>query len=150
MRGSSKRVSRTHSIVCPACELGELRICGPEQSRCGSCSRVVDGGILEVLRQIVALPEAIGTHACECGHPQMRRLPDGVFHCPACGSEVLPAGSSLTLGKSSGAYRAGWIDGRYGETGSVAHNTRIVGWQEERDRLDYYRGHRGGRKASGG
>ena len=27
----------------------------------------------------------------ECGHPEMCRLPDGVFHCPACGSEVLPA-----------------------------------------------------------
>ena len=23
---------------------------------------------------------------CEYGHPEMRRLPDGVFHCPACGS----------------------------------------------------------------
>lgn len=28
-----------------------------------------------------------------CGHPEMRRLPDGVFHCPACGSEVLPIGA---------------------------------------------------------
>ncbi|HEX2183234.1 MAG TPA: hypothetical protein VHH10_13200 [Rubrobacteraceae bacterium] len=32
----------------------------------------------------------VGYHACECGHPGMRLLPDGVFHCPACGSEVLP------------------------------------------------------------
>jgi rRNA maturation endonuclease Nob1 len=30
-------------------------------------------------------------HACkECHHSEMRLLPDGVFHCPACGSEVLP------------------------------------------------------------
>jgi ribosomal protein L37AE/L43A len=28
--------------------------------------------------------------ACECGHPEMRRLPDGVYWCPACGSEVPP------------------------------------------------------------
>jgi hypothetical protein len=26
----------------------------------------------------------------------MRRLPDGVQHCPACGSEVLPIGSPLS------------------------------------------------------
>lgn len=103
MRGPSKRISRAHSIVCPACELGELRTCGPEQSRCDSCGRVVDGAILESLRQIVAL----GSHACECGHPEMRRLPDWVFHCPACGLEVLPAESGSTLANSSKAYRAG-------------------------------------------
>jgi hypothetical protein len=41
------------------------------------------------LEQIAVLPDALGAHACESGHPEMRRLPDGVFHCPACGSEVL-------------------------------------------------------------
>ncbi len=108
MRGSSKRVSRVHSIVCPACELGELQTCGPEQSRCDSCARTLDGAILQSLRQIVALPEAIGIHACECGHPEMRRLPDGIFHCPACGSEVLSAESGPNLGESSRrAYRPG-------------------------------------------
>jgi hypothetical protein len=50
------------------------------------------------LEEIVSLPDALGGHACECGHPEMRRLPDGVFHCPACGSEVIPleAGSART------------------------------------------------------
>ena len=57
---------------------------------CDCCGRDVDGAVLRVLEQIVALPDALGAHACECGHPEMRRLPDGVFHCPACGSEVLP------------------------------------------------------------
>ena len=38
---------------------------------------------------------AVGAHACECGHPKMRCLPDGVYHCPACGSEVLPAKTTL-------------------------------------------------------
>jgi uncharacterized Zn finger protein (UPF0148 family) len=47
---------------------------------------------MATLQQIVALPDALGEHACECGHPEMRRLPDGTFHCPACGSEVLPIG----------------------------------------------------------
>jgi hypothetical protein len=57
---------------------------------CDCCGRDVDGAVLRVLEQIVALPDALGAHACECGHPEMRRVPDGVFHCPACGSEVLP------------------------------------------------------------
>ena len=43
-----------------------------------------------MLKRIVALPEALGEHPYECGHPEMRRLPDGVFHCPACRSEMLP------------------------------------------------------------
>jgi ribosomal protein L37AE/L43A len=47
--------------------------------------------MLKTLVEILALPEALGTHACEeCGHPQMRRLPDGIFHCPACHAEVTP------------------------------------------------------------
>jgi ribosomal protein L37AE/L43A len=46
--------------------------------------------MLLTLEQIVALPDAFGKHACECGHPEMRRLPDGVYRCPSCGSEVLP------------------------------------------------------------
>jgi hypothetical protein len=43
--------------------------------------------------QIVALPDVAGKHACECGHPEMRSLPDGTFHCPACRSEVVPTES---------------------------------------------------------
>lgn len=93
MRGSSGRVSGAHSVVCPACELGELRTCGPVPPRCDSCARVLDGAMLESLRKIVDLPDAVGAHACECGHPEMRCLPNGVFHCPSCCSEVLPAAS---------------------------------------------------------
>jgi hypothetical protein len=44
-----------------------------------------------MVRQIAALPEVVGEHACDSGHPQMRLLPDGVYRCPACGSEVLPS-----------------------------------------------------------
>jgi len=46
--------------------------------------------MLLTMEQIIALPDALGKHTCECGHPEMRRLPDGTFHCPSCGSEVLP------------------------------------------------------------
>lgn len=33
--------------------------------------------MLETLREISSLPEALGPHAC--GHPEMRRLPDGIL-----------------------------------------------------------------------
>lgn len=77
-------------MVCPMCEAGEL---GPRRSfiqSCDSCGYVVEREEFTTLRQIVALPDAVGGHACECGHPEMRLLPDGVFRCPACGSEVVP------------------------------------------------------------
>src|SRR3712207_6031610 len=77
--------------MCPLCGAGQLRPFGSASSmRCASCDGFLCGEMLETLRQISALPEALGAHACEeCGHPEMRLLPDGVFHCPACGSEVL-------------------------------------------------------------
>jgi ribosomal protein L37AE/L43A len=90
MKGSSRRISTTHSIVCPRCEIGEVSALGSALARCDFCGRTVDGTVLESLQQIVSLPEAIGSHACECGHPEMRRLPNEVYWCPACGSEVLP------------------------------------------------------------
>jgi len=38
-----------------------------------------------------SMPGHLVCHACEeCHHPEMRLLPDGVFHCPACRSEVQP------------------------------------------------------------
>jgi hypothetical protein len=95
---SSRAASRPGRIVCPVCGSGELQFRrltllqfrGPALAECDSCGRNVDGAVLRILEQIVALPEAIGLHACECGHPEMRRLPDWAFCCPACGAEVLP------------------------------------------------------------
>jgi ribosomal protein L37AE/L43A len=94
MKGSSRRVSRAHAIVCPRCEIGEIKTYGLAEASCDFCGRAVNGAVLESLRQIASLPEAVGSHACECGHPEMRRLPDGVYRCPACGSEVLPLNPS--------------------------------------------------------
>jgi uncharacterized Zn finger protein (UPF0148 family) len=55
----------------------------------------LSGAMLATLRGISALPDALGSYACEeCGHPEMRLLPDGTFHCPACRSEVLPLEAS--------------------------------------------------------
>ena len=63
------------------------------------------GSLLETLREVVGLPDALGSHACEeCAHPEMRLLPDGVYHCPACGSEVVPAGAGAG-GGAAGARR---------------------------------------------
>ena len=81
--------SHSYLIVCPICEVGELRALGRESARCESCGYLLHGTTLEFLQEIVGLPDALGSHACECGHPEMHRLPDGEFHCPACGSGVL-------------------------------------------------------------
>jgi ribosomal protein L37AE/L43A len=82
--------TKTHTLTCPFCEAHELRAFGHNSARCDSCGGLLSGALLGTLHRIVALPDALGVHACECGHPEMRLLPDGVYRCPACGSEVLP------------------------------------------------------------
>lgn len=81
------------AIVCPRCEVGELSVEENDNdgvARCGFCGRATSLEVYEILARIAALPGAAGSHACECGHPEMRQLPDGVFWCPSCGAEVLP------------------------------------------------------------
>ena len=90
MRIPSGTASRPQRLACPFCESGELLSLGQGFARCDSCGMPLVGSALETLREIVGLPDTMGAHPCECGHPEMRRLPDGVFHCPACRSEVLP------------------------------------------------------------
>ena len=90
MRVPFRTASSLDHIICPFCESGELASVGPGCVRCGSCALPLLGSVLETLRDIAGLPDALGAHACECGHPEMRKLPDGVFHYPACGLEVLP------------------------------------------------------------
>jgi ribosomal protein L37AE/L43A len=87
----STPASGSHSIICPICEAGEVRPGGQGEVQCPVCGYAPSRGVLEALWQIISLPDAFGSHACEeCEHPEMRSLPDGVSHCPACGSEVLP------------------------------------------------------------
>jgi ribosomal protein L37AE/L43A len=95
MRVPSSKSSRAHRIICPFCESGELVPLAQGFARCGSCGLPLLGSVLETLRDTIALPDASGEHPCECGHPEMRELPEGVFHCPACGSEVLPVESGV-------------------------------------------------------
>jgi ribosomal protein L37AE/L43A len=79
-----------HSLRCPFCETDELEPSGNNSARCPSCGAVLGGSLLGTLLWISQLPLVIGRHACECGHPEMRRLPDGVYRCPACAAEVTP------------------------------------------------------------
>ena len=150
MKGSSSLASRPGSLVCPFCQKGALlRSSANDSMRCQSCGGHLSGALLETLRQISALPDALGSHACEeCGHPQMRLLPDRTFHCPSCGSEVVPLGAASVDWKgeerSAASYWAGWLEGRFGRIGSFADNPNLAKWELPSERLDYYRGHRAG------
>jgi hypothetical protein len=107
MKGSAL-ASRPQAIICPFCEAGALHPSGGASAHCDSCVHAVDGDVLRTLEQIASLPDALGAHACECGHPEMRCLPDGVFHCPACGSEVIPAARPQSKGADTRrVYHAG-------------------------------------------
>jgi hypothetical protein len=86
----SRTVSRPKSLVCPLCGSGELCPVDHDSARCASCSGSVHGWTLELLCQVAALPDALSRHTCECGHPEMRRLPEGVFHCLWLGSAPPP------------------------------------------------------------
>ncbi len=107
----SALASGSHTIICPLCEAGELRSGGHNGVQCPVCGYGPSRGILGTLQQIISLPDALGSHACEeCGHPEMRLLPDGVSHCPGCGSEVLPTRSNCRMqavGTSSGHRQGG-------------------------------------------
>ena len=83
--------AKSHPLICPFCEVQDLRPFGHNSARCEYCGGILGGALLQTLHRITMLPDAVGQHACECGHPEMRRLPDGVYRCPACGSEVVPA-----------------------------------------------------------
>lgn len=138
------------TLICPFCATSTLRSFSRSIARCEECSGVLGGELLETLHQIAVLPTADGHHACECGHPEMRLLPDDVYRCPACGSEVTPVSAAPTSWKSSDhseAYWSGWLEGRYGEPRCFTDNHRLAKLDVPSDRLDYYRGHRDGREA---
>ena len=134
----------TVSLVCPLCEVHNLEARDQSSAHCDSCRGIVSEAMLEALRQITDLPDALGSHACECGHPEMRRLPDGTRHCPSCGSEVVPIEAQATPSEHSEAWWAGWMDAHSGETGSFVCNPSLANREAPSERLDYYRGHRAG------
>ena len=138
------------TLTCPFCEVSDLKDFGRNSVRCYACGGVLGGDFLDLLRGITALPDTFGSHACECGHPEMRLLPDGVYRCPACGAEVLPvslADVSWTQPGTPEAYRQGWLEGRFGDGGLLIDSRLLARWDRATDRLDFYRGHRDGCKA---
>jgi hypothetical protein len=143
MKGLSP-ASRPGALICPLCETGELRCSSHHAARCEACGAPSSGVVSQALLEIASLPEALGPHACECGHPEMRLLPDGTYHCPAFGSEVLSFEASRQSEPEhhGEAYRAGWVDGRFRKFGSFTENPNLARWGDPPDRLDYYRGHR--------
>lgn len=100
MRIGLGRQSNERHVICPFCESGRLFLLGPGFARCDSCSLPLLGSMLQTLQEIVGLSDALGAHPCECGHPEMRVLPDGVYHCPACRSEVLPTEATSHVGRA--------------------------------------------------
>jgi rRNA maturation endonuclease Nob1 len=107
VRGSSL-ASRLDSLICPLCEVSKLYPSAQGSMRCESCGGHLQRAMLETLRSISTLPDTLGKHACECGHPEMRLLPDKTYHCPACGSEVLPIDVPSTPSESEEDGLAYW------------------------------------------
>jgi hypothetical protein len=140
--------SRAGFLVCPLCEVDKLNTHGHSSARCHSCGGNVNRETLETLRQITDLPDALGRHACEeCGHPEMRLLPDGTHHCPSCGSKVVPLDAQVSVYEPEEhglAWWAGWMDGHFGELSSFVENPSLARWEDPSERLDYYRGHSAG------
>jgi hypothetical protein len=63
---------------------------------------------------------------------------------------VLPSDTSSTPSRTeehARAYRAGWVDGRFGERGSFVDNPNLARWENPSERLHYYQGHRAGSEA---
>lgn len=80
-----------NTLICPHCETGQLQPGALHSGfRCDGCGNAVNGAFMSTLIRILSLPDALGRHACECGHPEMRLLPGGVFCCPSCRAEVVP------------------------------------------------------------
>ena len=54
--------SHPHSnVVCPVCESGELQLRsnGSSMARCDECGCALSKDVLEIIRQIAALPNAV-------------------------------------------------------------------------------------------
>jgi hypothetical protein len=87
MKIPSGTTSRPHRLTCPLCERGLLYLLGTGFARCSYCGMPLIGSALETLREVVALPDSLGSHPCECGHPEMRSR--GVN--PKIGEQIRPA-----------------------------------------------------------
>ena len=91
-----EEIEDIHPLICPLCEVHELDPCGRDSTLCPHFG----GVFLESLHQVSALPAAIGAHACECGHPEIRRLPPR-----GCSTARPSGGTELGLRRSTILHR---------------------------------------------
>ena len=82
--------TRSRSLTCPFWEAHRRRAFGHKSARCDSWGDLLSGALLETLQGISRLPNVVGGHACDCGHPEIGLLPEGVHRCPEFNPEVLP------------------------------------------------------------
>ena len=75
-------------VCCPLCGRGEMLMVNAFLVRCTECEETISYSLFKTLHEIRNLREARGKHPCECGHPEMRRLPDGTYRCPSCNPEI--------------------------------------------------------------
>ena len=71
---TSPVASGTDFRICPLCEESKLVFSGLNEARCPACDYQPSGGLLETLRQILALPEASKTSH---GYPNENSEPEG-------------------------------------------------------------------------
>ena len=95
-------------ITCPFCSETELRAFGRNSLRCDECGGVIGGALLETLHRIVALPDAAGGHACECGTPRCDTFPTVFIDVRPANPKSLPSpprcpGSPRTTPRRTGA-----------------------------------------------
>ena len=74
MKGLTLR-SRAGSLVCPLCEVDKLKARGHSSASCASCGGIVSGATLEALRQIIALPDALGATPASVATPRCGGCP---------------------------------------------------------------------------
>ena len=116
-------------IVCPECEAGELpiKLYSLDVPQCVSCGQTFERAIFKTLKQIATLGEALGENSCEeCGHPEMHRLSDGAFICPACRSEMLL--SSVSDFSHYKPFKRRLIDTRNLEVEGESVLSRLLRW----------------------
>jgi ribosomal protein L37AE/L43A len=120
------------TLICPFCAEAAPRSFGRNSARCEDCGGVLSEELLVALHQIAMLPAAGGRHACECGHPEMRLLPDGVYRCPTCVADVTPSSAGPRTWKSPSTWTRTGAAGLTVDTVSRLASQTTGAWQDGR------------------
>jgi hypothetical protein len=96
MRIPSGAASRPHRLTCLFCESGESLSLGQGFVRCDSCGMLLIGSTLEVLHDVVGLPDALGSRPCANAET------------PRCA--ICPTGCSTARRAAQRSCPSRWID----------------------------------------